>query len=80
MRTRLTWAHDKRIGDAIRRVRQEANLTQRQLADRLGVAHTRIARVEIGRQRIALDEFIVWCEAIGINAADVLRTILHQEE
>jgi transcriptional regulator with XRE-family HTH domain len=76
MRQRLIWPHEKRIGEALRQLRLDANLTQRQLAERLGCAHSRVVKVENGRQRIALDEFILWCEALKADAIVVLRSIV----
>lgn len=39
-------------GEELRRIRQEMKLTQSQLADRLGVTSTSVARMERGEQKI----------------------------
>lgn len=44
--------------------RKELNLTQRQLAKRLGVVRSLIGRVELGERRLDVIEFINYCKAI----------------
>jgi transcriptional regulator with XRE-family HTH domain len=45
------------LGDLLRRRREELDLSQREVAERVGVSHTTIARVETGRRRISLELF-----------------------
>lgn len=47
--------------------RIQANLTQADLADRLGVDRTTITRAERGERRIDLDLLQAWCRACGMN-------------
>jgi transcriptional regulator with XRE-family HTH domain len=49
--------------------RQGAGLSQRQLALRLRVPHTWVAKVESGERRIDLIEFGWFCDACGVSAA-----------
>lgn len=48
-RTSLRWAYDpQELGRAVRQVRREHNLTQKDLAERLGVARMTVSRLEKG--------------------------------
>jgi transcriptional regulator with XRE-family HTH domain len=51
----------------LRRLRQEANLTQRQLAANLSVTHVWVHKSEIGERRVDVTEFIDWCIACGVQ-------------
>lgn len=42
----------KKIGRAIQRARQQADMTQRELGKRLGMSREAITSIETGRQRI----------------------------
>jgi len=65
MRQRLIGSEEKRIGERLKELRMAAGLSCRPFADRLGTVHSRVVKVEAGDQRIALDEFVLWCEAAG---------------
>jgi DNA-binding XRE family transcriptional regulator len=57
-------------------MRTEAGLSQRDLARRLRVPHTWIAKVESGERRIDLIEFGWFCTACGQNPADSAAALL----
>jgi len=46
------------------------------LSAKLGVSHSYVAKVELGSQRIALEEFFAWCEATGADAARLVAMML----
>lgn len=49
VRTAARWAYDaQELGRAVRRVRHETEMTQSELADRLGVARMTVSRLENG--------------------------------
>ncbi|HSV37616.1 MAG TPA: helix-turn-helix transcriptional regulator [Nocardioidaceae bacterium] len=55
MKQRVRWAYDTReLGDAVRRVRVEQDLTQAELAERLGVVRMTISRLEQG-EAVSMD-------------------------
>ena len=56
----------------LRQVRNEAGLTQKQLAARLNTPHSRISDYERGGRRMDLVQLMVYCEALGIE----LRTFV----
>jgi len=65
--------------EALRRLlkleRQKAELTQAQLAARLGWDQTTISDIEIGDRRVTAIELIELGEALGFDASSALRRI-----
>jgi transcriptional regulator with XRE-family HTH domain len=57
------------------RLRREAGLTQRDLAGRLRVPHSWVAKVESGERRIDLVEFGWFCQGCGADAAAEARVL-----
>lgn len=62
----------RRLTGRLREVREAAELTQRELARRLGKPHSFVWKCETGERRIDPIEFIGWCLACGIDPAAVL--------
>ena len=56
---------DKEVGILLGAARKRANLTQGQLADKMGVERTTYSNVESGRQRIFVD--VVWRAAVVLG-------------
>lgn len=56
--------------DAVVALRQNAGLTQRQLAERLGREQSFVGRIETGQRRIDLVEFVWICRACGAKPED----------
>lgn len=52
--------------------REELNLTQRELGERLKVHHTLIGKVETGDRRLDVIEFIDYCKALEIDPCFIL--------
>lgn len=52
-------------------MRQEAGLTQRQLAKKLEREHSFVWRIEKGERRLDVVEFFWVCNALGYDAAEV---------
>jgi transcriptional regulator with XRE-family HTH domain len=60
----------------LRRIRQAAGLSQRDLSDRLKVPHSWVAKVESGERRIDLVEAYWFFLACGVSAQDSInRTV-----
>jgi transcriptional regulator with XRE-family HTH domain len=64
------------LREALAEMRQAADLSQRALAERLGVPHSWVAKVESGERRIDLVEFCWFCRACGAEAGDVARDLI----
>lgn len=54
-----------RIGRQLRVAREEANLTLRQLAEKVGIAYNHIARIESGRYNVNLDTIAAIASVLG---------------
>lgn len=55
--------------------RLSLGLSQRALAERLGVIHSFIGKVETGDRRLDVFEFLAYCEGLELDAVAVLQEI-----
>ncbi|WP_439328271.1 helix-turn-helix domain-containing protein [Lonepinella sp. BR2357] len=55
--------------------RQKLGLSQRALADKLGVIHSFIGKVETGDRRLDVFEFIAYCKGLELDPMVVLQEI-----
>lgn len=65
----------RRMCAMLRNMREEAGLTQRDLAKRLKMHNTMVHRSEIGDRRIDPVEFAAWCRACGADPGEAIRQI-----
>ncbi len=61
-----------RLGEGLRRLRTERNLTQGQLGAMAGVTAAAISQAEAGRRGLSLDTLVTLCEQLGIGLDDLL--------
>ena len=54
----------------LRRLREEADMTQRDLAAKLRVNHVWVHKSEIGERRVDVTEFLDWCVACGVDPGE----------
>ena len=66
----------RNLPDLLRAFREEAELNQRALGDRLKQPQSWIHNSETGNRRVDLAEFCFWCEACGVDPAKGLRRYL----
>ena len=65
-------ARGQRLGEAVRRAREERGLSIRKLADRAGVTHSFIAKLEVGRfQTVSPDNLTALARALEIAPEDL---------
>jgi DNA-binding XRE family transcriptional regulator len=62
----------QKLGQRIRRKREVANLTQTQLAERVGVLRTSITNIEAGRQKAPLHIIYELCAVLEVDIKDIL--------
>jgi transcriptional regulator with XRE-family HTH domain len=55
----------------LRRLREKAQLTQRQMAAKLQVTHVWVHKSEIGERRVDITEFLDWCVTCGVDPGEV---------
>jgi transcriptional regulator with XRE-family HTH domain len=60
----------------LRQVRLDANLTQLQLAEKIGQTQSCISKYENGEQRLDLIELETVCNAVGISLSDFVERYL----
>ena len=61
---------------ALREIRKQNNVTQIQLAERLGKPQSYIAKVETLERKLDIVEFVDWCKAIGADPTLLIRDCL----
>ncbi len=64
-----------RLRDALRRIRDEHGLSQRDLAARLNVAPSWVAKVESGERRLDVVEFFWLINACGGDPATIFQSL-----
>jgi transcriptional regulator with XRE-family HTH domain len=78
MRPAVKWVqpeHYQIVGAALAAVRQRANLTQVELARRLGKPQSVISAIEAGHRRLDLAEFMVIVRALGADPVEIFAGI-----
>lgn len=55
--------------------RKQLGLSQRELADKLGVIASFISKIETGDRRLDVVEFIRYCQVLELDAESVIRQL-----
>jgi DNA-binding XRE family transcriptional regulator len=64
-----------KLSDAVKRLRQQAGLTQAQMAKRLGSSQSRVAKIEAGDGSVSLDLLIRSFFTLGGTAHDLAEVV-----
>jgi transcriptional regulator with XRE-family HTH domain len=59
----------------LRRLREEAGLTQRQIGDKLKRPQSWVYNCETGNRRVDVAEFCDWCRACGVAPVNAIRRL-----
>ena len=62
-----------RLAESLLRMRREAGVTQAEMARRLGLTQSTIARAEKGNQNLTLSMLDELCDALGCDLIDLLQ-------
>lgn len=65
-----------RLAALLRQIRLDANLTQSQLADKIGQTQSYVSKYENGEQRLDLIELEAVCNAVDILLTDFVERYL----
>jgi transcriptional regulator with XRE-family HTH domain len=65
-----------RLATLLRQVRLDANITQLQLAEKIGQTQSYVSKYENGEQRLDLIELEAVCKAIDISLIDFVERYL----
>ncbi|CAK7040145.1 MAG: hypothetical protein KER_01652 [Kerstersia gyiorum] len=63
------------IRHLLRQTRKNANLTQAELAQKLGRGQSYVSKVERGEQYIDLVEFLDWCRACDAKPSETIEKL-----
>ena len=69
--------HYAHVPEFLRRLRENARLTQREVGEKLRRPQSWVYNCETGNRRVDVAEFVEWCRACGLSPA---RAILKLEE
>jgi len=61
---------------AVAAARQKAGMTQRDLAKRLGRAHSFIGKIESGERQLNVLEFCELSDALGVNPRELFSRVV----
>jgi len=64
-------AQRRDLGAALRRLRVAAGLSGDQIAERTGISQSRVSRIELGQQAIAVAVAVAWARAAGAEGEDL---------
>ena len=66
----------RRLPAFLRKLREEAELTQRELGQRLGKPQSFIYNCETANRRVDVSEFIAWAKACGVDPLAAFRRFI----
>lgn len=74
----MNWNCEKRVGQNIRKIREQQNLTQDMLSARLQVngcdiTRSALAKMEVGQRHIYVDELILLKELLGVTFEELTK-------
>lgn len=64
----------------LRRMREGAGLTQRDLAGKLRRSQPWVHKSEIGERRVDISEFLDWCLGCGVPPEEAFRQLVRQRK
>lgn len=75
MSKHLRSARHKALIAALKAARENAGITQRQLARRLDRAHSFVGKIESGERQLNVLEFCEYADIVGADAAELIRAV-----
>jgi transcriptional regulator with XRE-family HTH domain len=78
MRAAAKWVqpeHYQIVGAALSAARQRANMTQVELARRLGKPQSVVSAYEVGKRRVDLVEFVLIARTLGVDPVEIFAEI-----
>lgn len=72
--------HDlhKSLRNMLVKARKDLDLSQRDLAERLGIIHSVIGKIETGERRLDVIEFYEYTKALGLVPSETLFLLFHE--
>ena len=74
--------HDlhRRLRRKLIQARKDLNLSQRDLAEQIGVTHSVIGKIETGDRRLDVVEFYEYTKALGLVPSETLFLLFHEHK
>lgn len=66
---------NEKLGSRIKELRSARNLTQEQIADKIGISRQKYARIESGVNSITLDILSKVAEILGVSVGDITKVL-----
>jgi transcriptional regulator with XRE-family HTH domain len=76
LESRLRGVKKRHLAALLRKVRLEADLTQTQLAEKIGQTQSYVSKYESGEQRLDLIELESVCDAVDVDLIEFVRRYL----
>ena len=73
MEKSITTRRHRELASLLRRLREEAGLTQQELAARLKVTQSVVSKAESGQRRLDLVQLESYCQALGTTLTELVR-------
>ena len=70
----------RRLPTLLRRLREEARLTQRDLGERLKKPQSWVYNCESANRRVDVTEFLAWCRGCGADPVRAFKRVMDQAE
>ena len=64
----------KDLGARVKRLRRELNITQEQLAEKVGISTSFLGHIERGTRVASLETFVALCNALNVSADYLLQS------
>ena len=71
---------NEKMAGYLKELRHEKCYTMRALADKIGVPHSFIGKIEQKSRRMDIGEFILYCQALERDPVRALRAIMAMED
>lgn len=68
-----------KIGQRIRKYRKACNLSQEQLAEKVGISTTHLSHIETGNTKLSLPVFVNIAEALSVQTDELLYETLNNK-
>jgi|SRR5688572_24269736 len=65
----------KRVGENVRMLRQQRGLRVIQLAQKLGLSHASLSRIELGKQNMSVDVIATLCRVLCVEASEIFGAV-----
>lgn len=66
---------DKKLGEVLKTIRVDRNLSQQDVADRLSTSRASISFYELGKRSIDIETLFKLCDIYGVDVNEVLKDI-----